>query len=346
MIDKKHIFTYIMIMKRYIFIILFLISACAKNEEKKIVARRLYMHTFVEIQILGKNQKKIQYAINKAFDAIAETETNTSKFISASDVSKIKSAAPNQKIKISDCTFKCLSLAKDISKKTCGKYDVTISPLIDLWGFGRKNNKRKPEKNEIKKALEKIGADKFVLLFNCNSVSVTVEGVDIDLSSIAKGAAVDAAAETLFQYGFSNFLINAGGEIRTSSTGEKIWHIGIQAPKSDAGAGEIIEDDVLEIKNKSVATSGNYRNYYKEGANTYSHIIDPKTGYPVESKVLSVTVTAPTCAEADAWATAFFALPVDEAIALADKNSRVECLIIERPEKKGHKFKILNSKNF
>ena len=206
------------------------------------------MHTFVEIQVIAKNKNKVQIAVNKAFDAVAEVETNTSKFISASDVSKIRSAKQGEIIKVSGYTLKCLTLAKKISKLTDGKYDVTISPLVDLWGFGKNKTKRIPPDIEIKKAKEKIGADKFIILYNQNAVSTTVDNLDIDLSSVAKGAAVDAAAEKLLQNGFTNFLVNAGGEIRVSSSGKKIWHIGIQTPKENVAAEDIIEDDILKVE--------------------------------------------------------------------------------------------------
>jgi thiamine biosynthesis lipoprotein len=304
------------------------------------------MHTFVEIQVIAKNKNKVQFALNKAFDAVAEVETNTSKFISASDVTRIKKSKQNRLVNISDYTLRCLSLAKKISKFTVGKYDVTISPLIDLWGFGRNKTKQIPSEKEILLAKQKIGTDKLIVLYDENAVSTTVDNLDIDLSSIAKGAAVDAAAKKLLQLGFTNFLVNAGGEIRVSSSGKKTWNIGIQTPKENVAVKDIIEDDILEVKNGAVATSGNYRNYFKKGTNTYSHIINPKTGMPVKSTVLSVTVTAPSCAEADAWATAFFTMQPVEVIQLADTISNIECFIIERPLNSKTNFRFHQSKGF
>jgi len=304
------------------------------------------MNTFVEIQVIATNKDKVQQAVNKAFAAVGVVETNTSKFISASDVSRIKDAKQNQLIKISDCTLKCLNIAKEISKLTNRKYDVTISPLVDLWGFGKNKTKNIPSEKEINIAIEKIGSDKFIILQNENSVSTTVDNLNIDLSSVAKGAAVDAAAETLLRCGFTNFLINAGGEIRVSSSGEKEWHVGIQTPKENVAVKDIIENDILKVKNKAIATSGNYRNYFKEGTNTYSHIIDPKSGIPVKTSILSVSVTATTCAEADAWATAFFTLKLVDAIQLANTIPDLECFIIERPIDGSKKFRFHQTEGF
>jgi len=424
-------------MKRFILIILIIfISACSKNEIKKFVEQRSYMHTFVEIQVIATNKDNVQQAVNKAFAAVGEVETNTSKFISASDVSKIKNSSPNEVIKVSDYTLKCLTIAKKVSKLTGGKYDVTISPLVDLWGFGKNKTKkvscitnkvkfdwsgldgklmrkrmcipsvctsiserlsakrdqpykamvfrrpittkynaddqhhlsylaavvhpeynrqitpylryrtRVPSEKEINIAIEKIGSDKFIILQNENSVSTTVDNLNIDLSSVAKGVAVDVAAETLLRCGFTNFLINAGGEIRVSSSGEKEWHVGIQTPKENVAVKDIIENDILKVKNKAIATSGNYRNYFKEGTNTYSHIIDPKSGRPVKTSVISVSVTATTCAEADAWATAFFTLKSVDAIQLANTIPDLECFIIERPVDGSEKFRFHQTAGF
>ncbi|MCK5853086.1 FAD:protein FMN transferase [bacterium] len=334
-------------MNKFILIILIIsISACSKNENKKFAEQRSYMHTFVEIQVIAKDKEKVQQAVNKAFNAIAEAETNTSRFIAGNDLSKIKNAGQNELINVSEYTLKCLTIAKEISKKTDGKYDVTIAPLVELWGFGKNKTKKIPAKKEINIAKEKIGSDKFIVLYHKHSVSTTVANLDIDLSSVAKGVAVDAAAETLLRCGFSDFLINAGGDIRTSSSGEKIWQVGIQTPRENVALKDIIEDDILKIKNKAVATSGNYRNYFKEGTNTYSHIINPNTGVPVKTTVLSVTVTAPTCAEADAWATAFFTLTPANALQLANTIPDVECFIIERPEKGDKNFRFHQSKGF
>jgi len=334
-------------MKKFVLIILIIfITACSKNENKKFVEQRSYMHTFVEIQVIAKNKKKVQLAVNKAFDAIAEAETNTSRFIAGNDLSKIKNAEQNELISVSDHTLKCLTIAEKISEKTNGKYDVTIAPLVELWGFGKNKTKKVPLEKEIKTAKEKIGSDKFIVLYDRHSISTTVANLDIDLSSVAKGVAVDAAVEMLLRCGFSDFLINAGGDIRTSSSGEKVWHVGIQTPRENVAVKDIIEDDILKVKNRAIATSGNYRNYFKESTNTYSHIINPKTGEPVKTTVLSVSVTAPTCAEADAWATAFFTLTPTNALQLANTITGVECFIIERPEKGSNNFRFHQTRSF
>jgi thiamine biosynthesis lipoprotein len=139
--------------------------------------------------------------------------------------------------------------------------------------------------------------------------------------------------------GLVNFLVNAGGEIRTSSDGRKRWHVGIQVPREGAPADEVFSDRVLELKNGAVATSGNYRRYIRHGTNSYSHIVDPRSGRPLRTDTVSVTVQASQCAVADAWATALYTLPAAEAVVLAEVTEGIECLVIECPEERGGPYR-------
>jgi thiamine biosynthesis lipoprotein len=188
--------------------------------------------------------------------------------------------------------------------------------------------------------------DKLVLIPGQCAVSTVVAGVHVDLSSVAKGLAADAAAKALKANGFNNFLVNAGGEIRTSSDGSKRWHVGIQVPKEDAPANEVFADRVLEMENGAVATSGSYRQYVRRGTNTYSHIVDPRTGRPLRTATVSVTVRAAECAVADAWATALYTLPAEDAVALAAGTEGIECLIIERPAEGSEMYRFRATEEF
>ena len=178
------------------------------------------------------------------------------------------------------------------------------------------------------------------------AVSSVVADVEVDLSSLAAGFAVDRAAEALLACGCSNFLVNGGGEIRAASTSDKTWRIGIQVPAEDAGLDQFFPDRVIKMKNGSVSTSGSYRNFFKAGTNAYAHIVNPKTGRPVMSDTVSVTTWATTCTIADAWSTALFTMPASNAVALAERRSDVSCLIVQIPEKGGRKFRFTASKGF
>ncbi len=335
------------LMTRLVLLIgVFILCACSRTE--KFVEQRFCMNTPVQVQVLADSRRArdVRTAIDRAFDAIGLVEKKTSQFVPTSDPARIGKAKAGEVVKVSKWTFDCLTIARDVARCTDGRYDVTAGPVIALWGFGTGKTNRVPSQAEIDAALRSIGTDKLTLLPTVQAVSVTVAGVQIDLSSVAKGMAVDAGAEALFQCGFSNFLVNAGGEIRTSSTGEKAWRVGIQAPEEDARADAFLEDRVLRVRNAAVATAGSYRSFFKKGTNTYTHIINPKTGRPIDSTTLSVTVIARTCALADAWATGLFTLPAEEAIELANATSSIECLIIERPLPSSADLRYCYSANF
>jgi len=300
---------------------------------KKFTDQRKQMGTFVNIQVLAEvaDSSKIREAMDSAFKVIDEIEQKTSRFLPASDPAKIEKLKLNEIFKVSPWTWKCFKIADKINKKTFGFYDVTTGPLVDIWGFGRKTNKLIPTDSKIKLALKVVGWEKICLLEEFQAVSSVVAGVQIDLSSVAKGLAADIAVETFLKLGFTNVLVNAGGEIRSSTSGNKIWRVGIQIPDENSLKGKYFKDKVVELKNSAIATSGNYLNYFKKGTNYFSHIINPKTGKPSKTETVSVTVFAKNCAIADAWATGLFMLPVADAIKCANQNPEIECLIIKRP---------------
>ena len=306
-----------------------------KMSIEKFSEQRQQMGTFVNIQVLAPSDhaKKVREAMDSAFKVIDELEQKTSRFLLESDPSKIEKLKLNQIIKVSPWSYKCFKIADEINRKTFGFYDITAGPLVDLWGFGRIIKQEVPNDNQINLALKITGWEKICLLEEFKAVSSVVAGVQIDLSSVAKGLAADVAVETLLEHGFTNVLVNAGGEIRTSSSGEKVWRVGIQVPDENffANGEKYLKDKVVELKNSAVATSGSYLNYFKRGTNNYSHIINPKTGRPAQTETVSVTVFAKECAVADAWATGLFMLPAAEAIKCANRNPEIECLIIERP---------------
>ncbi len=306
-----------------------------KMSIEKFTEQRQQMGTFVNIQVLAplNKEKKVTEALNSAFKIIDELEQKTSRFLPESDPSKIENLKLNQIIRVSSWSWKCFELADEINKKTFGFYDITAGPLVDIWGFGKNKKQEIPDAKKINSALEIVGWKKVCLLEDFKAVSSVVAGIQIDLSSVAKGLAADVAVEILLKHGFTNVLVNAGGEIRVSSFAEKVWRVGIQIPDENyfVNGEKYLEDKVVELKNSAVATSGSYLNYFKRGTNNYSHIINPKIGKPVQTETVSVTVFAKKCAVADAWATGLFMLPATEAIKLANQNPEIECLIIERP---------------
>jgi thiamine biosynthesis lipoprotein len=204
-----------------------------------------------------------------------------------------------------------------------------VKPLVDLWGFGiREPTDSLPAPDAIAKALALTGFQH--LTFENTHVKKTKPGITLDLGAIAKGYGVDAVAGVLTRAGIDDFLVEIGGELYGSGMNrhKKPWSVGITHPlKTGADAGLY---KVVHLENRAIATSGDYRNFFEFQGKIYSHIIDPRTGYPVDNQVVSASVIADTCTVADALATAFVVMDPEDSLALVDTLENVECLIIQK----------------
>ncbi|MBR3455936.1 MAG: FAD:protein FMN transferase [Bacteroidaceae bacterium] len=218
----------------------------------------------------------------------------------------------NKDMEVNEMFSEVFMLAKRVNEQTSGAFDITVAPLVNAWGFGFQH------KEDISDALidslmETVGMEKVNL--EGNKVVKTDPRVMLDCSAIAKGYGVDAVGRELERLGVKNYLVEIGGELRMRGINPSgaTWRVGINKPIEDL-SGETNEiEQVVELSNQSMATSGNYRNYYEEGGKKYAHTIDPKTGQPVQHSILSSTVIANDCATADAYATAFMVLGLDSA---------------------------------
>ncbi len=226
-----------------------------------------------------------------------------------------------------------MTASRDLHGITGGAWDPTVDPLVTLWGFGRAKGKGPgslpPSPEAIQKALSKVGFD-HIRIREDGTLEKGISGVAVDLASIAKGYGVDRIADLLAREGLHNFLVEIGGEIYAAGrrAPDRPWRAGINTPRPEALFDEVYAAFTLE--NRALATSGDYRNFVVIGGRTYSHVIDPRTGYPVDNGVVSASVTAGTCTRADGLATAVMVLGPDEGIALADRLPGIECLIVVR----------------
>ncbi len=209
----------------------------------------------------------------------------------------------------------CLNLARRVTEESGGYYDVTVAPLVEAYGFAGKH--RRVEIN-VDSIMEFVGADK--LQIENNRLIKSDKRVRIDLNSIAKGYVVDLAAERLIQMGVENYLVDIGGEVRCSGRNPKggAWRVGIETPiDGNATVGASIQQ-VISLTDCAMATSGNYRRFYlNDKGDKVAHTIDPRTGKSAVTDLLSATVVAPTCAEADAYGTMFMAMGTQRAVELA-----------------------------
>ena len=240
-------------------------------------------------------------------------------------------------------------MGKDIHARTKGAWDATVYPLLKLWGFkdpvlpdsilkdsilkGSISKNSIPEDEDIRAALEKTGFDK---------IEISEEGVliknhpdvTLDLASIAKGYGVDRVAALIEKHGYDRYIVEIGGEIYAAGLrldGEK-WRVGINTPDKEAASDTVYQ--VVSLNDHAFATSGDYRNFFEYNGKTYSHIIDPNTGYPVNNRVVSASVIADNCTFADGLATALMVMGPEKGLALINGLEDAECLIIVR-EKDG-----------
>lgn len=219
-----------------------------------------------------------------------------------------------------------ITLSHEIYTITSGAFDPTISPLINAWGFGFKTQTF-PDQTEVDSLKTLVGMDKISLTAE-GKVLKTNDNITLNFSAIAKGYIVDLIAKFLDDKGVTDYLVNIGGEINCKGLnpkGEK-WRIGVDKPEETNTGGDI--HSVLQLSDKSLATSGNYRKFKVTDNQKVWHIIDPRTGYPTQSRVLSATVIADDCATADAYATALMVLGVEEGLSIIEADSTLEAMFI------------------
>ncbi len=220
--------------------------------------------------------------------------------------------------------------AQRISAQTDGAYDVTVSPLVELWGFGSQAPRDTPPTSAaIAERLQLVGFRKLQARDTPPALRKQVAGLQVDLSSIAKGWAVDQLADLVEQHGVKNYLVEIGGEVfaRGDKGADGPWRIAVEKPLAE-------QRDVhraVAIRNLAVATSGDYRNFFEEGGQRYSHTLDPLTGLSVRQRLAAVTVFAANCTDADAWATALLALGEKDGRTTADRLG-IMALFITRDE--------------
>ncbi len=263
--------------------------------------------SYVRIRALGKDSIRVNRTVTEAFAEFHRLDSLWSCFYDGSEVVRLNRA---RRLMVSSETRDLILKALEIGKRTEGVFDITVEPLMRLWGFFDESY-RLPESSEIKKLLPRVGYERVVI--NGDTVMLG-DSVNIDLGGIAVGFAIDRAVALLKANGVQGGLIDAGGDIRVF--GERVWRIGVQNPR---GEGVV---QVLKLKNRAVATSGDYQKFFEKNGRRYCHIIDPRSGYPSDGCV-AVTVVAPSALEADAYSTALFVMGHEKGLSWANKEGLV-----------------------
>ncbi len=291
------------------------------------------MGTTVEFNIASTQElsSELKKTCDMAEERISALDKMLSIFDESSIVSMINSDAKKKTVKVPSELFRLIKRAKEYFVLTQGAFDITVEPLTELWGFGP-GEKALPEAQAISEALSCVGRDKIELDEQNRTLIFKDPRVRVDFGGLAKGYAVDEAVRIFKRRGITNGLINVGGDLYCmgANFNNKDWSIGIRDPENK---NEILA--VLEIRNKAIATSGSYENFYIYNDRKYSHVIDPRSGYTVTNNITSVTIIADDCTTADALATAVFVLGEHKALGLIEKLPDIECfLVIDRDNKR------------
>lgn len=264
---------------------------------------------------------------------LADVDASLSPFNEKSVITHVNR---NEAVTLDDHFITVFRLSSEIYKDTEGAFDITVAPLVNAWGFGFKNGTM-PDKQAIDSLKQFVGFDKVKL--QDGKIIKTDDRLMLDCSAIAKGYGVDAVAKMLKSKGISNFMVEIGGEIVASGENPKgaPWRIGVSKPEDDSVSVSNDIQGIINISDKAMATSGNYRNFYYKGGKKYAHTIDPKTGCPVQHSILSATVVSDECAKVDAYATAFMVMGLEKAKAVLARHKDMMAYFIYSDDKGNNK---------
>lgn len=296
------------------------------------------MNTYYRIKIRSPKENNLLHnSIKKELQRINE---EMSVFDSNSELSLINKDDSGEWIELSEEMASIMKTAYNVYTKSNGYFDPTVGRLVDLWGFGTsKSSQRVPEDELIKNTLKNTGFDKLRFSNNFTRVKKTNSETKVNLSAIAKGYGVDRIAALLEANGYTDYIVEIGGEVKAKGDRSKEtqgWNVAVVKPNTQTNENAY----VVPLKDYAVATSGDYRNFFYYNDKKYSHTISPKTGYPVEHNLASATVFAKDCTTADALATAIMAMGEKQGLKFANDNKLFVILFIRED---GNNFKALLS---
>ena len=306
---------------------LFLIAAFGHAKETLISGQT--MGTTYHIKVVTGNLKKISGLKEKIEKRLEEINKSMSTYRKDSEISRFNALKiAGQRFKVSRDFAQVIIQSKRLYRLTGGAWDGSIYPLINLWGFGMSERKNRiPPKEKIARLLHDVDFDNIDLV-DGRYLLKKKASISIDLGSIAKGYAVDKVAELIKKEDIKNFLVEIGGEVYASGLRKdgKQWRIGVNRPRKESPYDEVYK--IVRLKDTAFATSGDYRNFFEVKGKRYSHILNPKTGYPVANSVVSVSIIAGTCAFADGLATAVMVMGRKKGLELVDGLDGAECLVV------------------
>jgi len=279
----------------------------------------------------GPTPGQVRAALLAAFDTV-NASMNT--YDPSATISRFNQLSAGEPMEVDwDFTY-VFNEARRITAWSDGAYDVTVAPLLALWGFGPNGPTTFPTPEALQQAMSEVGLEHFDWQPRTRTLTKLVDGASLDFSSIAKGYGVDLGADALDELGIEHFMLEVGGEmqLRGQSPRGDAWRIAIERPQVGGGV-----QAAISLTDIGVATSGDYRNYFEREGKRYSHLVDPRTGYPIEHDLVAATVVHPSTGIADAWATALCIMGTEDALAVAEERglavyvvSRVGDELVER----------------
>ena len=307
-----------------IFYTAFLLSlfSCGEQAPKKqkMVVEGYAQGTTYNIVYISDDGIDYQRAIDST---LIEIDNSLSTYQKKSIISKFNQADSIFEVdKMFADVFNISKKAFEISE---GAFDPTIAPIVNAWGFGFENLHAT---DSVTIDSLRLFVDFTKITMNENKVVKEEKGMMLDFNAVAQGYSVDVLADLLEARGINNYLVEVGGELKAKglNLNGTFWRIGIDKPLADLEEREL--EAIVNLNNKALATSGNYRKFYEKNGMKYSHTINPKTGYPVSHNLLSATVISNNCGEADAFATVFMVVGLEDAKKIISKNKNLEALLI------------------
>lgn len=314
------------------------LTACTVREDSAATIQGATMGTTYQVRYAPpKPPGDLARAIDTLLD---EINLSLSTFAPTSLVSRINGATDASWQAVDRHFAMVFSRSGDIHEDTAGAFNPAVGPLVDAWGFGPGGTDGVPDDQRVRQLLALADLGAFVLETDPPAVRKLVPGARLDFSAIAKGYAVDEVGRLLEAQGIADYMVEIGGEVRTRGhhPSGRGWRVGIERPLAAATDRQAVEQ-VLSLNDTALATSGNYRNYFEEDGRRYAHILDPHTGYPATSDLLSVTVLAADSMTADAYATAFMVMGLDASMSLVESREGLDAYFILSDDPDGFREK-------
>lgn len=312
------------------------LSACFPSNDSgktEVLLQGRTMGTTYNIKVVATIEQVKTLQLQQKIDALLKRVNQAmSTYIPDSEISRFNTSTSLEPVEVSAEFGRVLRESLRLGELSGGKLDITVGPLVNLWGFGPDlRPETAPSDELIASTRSRVGLKNLHL--NGTKLSKDIPNLYIDLSTTAKGYGVDVVAELIEANGFTNYLVEIGGEMRLRGfkhTGE-LWAIAIEKPILDPSGEHRAVQQVIIPKDNAVATSGDYRNYFESNGQRFSHIIDPATGKPINHKLVSVTVIDPSSMTADGLSTTLMVMGAEEGMAFAIKND-LAALFVSKSE--------------